>query len=160
MYFYDHFGSLNGNDILANIRYLAVACKCKYIILDHITIVLSGLDGDDRKNLDVTVTKLRSLCQELNIAIIMVSHLKRLEGNRDHVDGVQISLGHLRGSGSIAHLSNLCIGLERNQQGDNPNEMLVRILKNRFNGKTGLVDTLHYDDETGRILNRTQLSDF
>ena len=54
---------------------------------------------------------------------------KRLEGNRDHVDGVQISLGHLRGSGSIAHLSNLCIGLERNQQGDNPNEMLVSILK-------------------------------
>ena len=42
LYFYDHFGSLNGNDILANIRYLAVACKCKYIILDHITIVLSG----------------------------------------------------------------------------------------------------------------------
>ena len=160
LYFYDHFGSLNGNDILSNIRYLAVACKCKYIILDHITIVLSGLDGDDRKNLDVTVTKLRSLCQELNIAIIMVSHLKRLEGNRDHVDGVQISLGHLRGSGSIAHLSNLCIGLERNQQGDNPNEMVVRILKNRFNGKTGVVDTLHYNDETGRILNRTQQSDF
>jgi twinkle protein len=124
--------------------------------LDHITIVLSGLDGDDRKNLDLVVTKLRSLCQELNITIIMVSHLKRLEGNRDHVDGVQISLGHLRGSGSIAHLSNLCIGFERNQQGDNPNQMTVRILKNRFNGITGVVDYLQYDNETGRIFNSSR----
>ncbi len=155
LYFYDHFGSLNGDDILSSIRYLARACNCKYIILDHITIVLSGLDGDDRKNLDIVVTKLRSLCQELDISIIMVSHLKRLEGNRDHVDGVQISLGHLRGSGSIAHLSNLCIGFERNQQGDNPNLMNVRILKNRFNGVTGVVDYLEYDNETGRLFNAT-----
>ena len=156
LFFYDHFGSLNGDDILSSIRYLAVACNCKYIILDHITIVLSGLDGDDRKNLDLVVTKLRSLCQELNISIIMISHLKRLEGNRDHVDGVQISLGHLRGSGSIAHLSNLCIGFERNQQGDNPNLMTVRILKNRFNGITGVVDHLQYDNETGRIFNSSR----
>jgi twinkle protein len=156
LYFFDHFGSLDGNDILNNIRYLARACNCKYIILDHITMVISGLDGDDRKNLDTVVTKLRSLCQELDITVIMVSHLKRLEGNRDHVDGVQVSLGHLRGSGSLGHLSDLCLAFERNTGGDNPNLMNVRILKNRFNGVTGVVDYLEYDNETGRLFNATR----
>ena len=58
---------------------------------------------------------------------------------------------HLRGSQAIAQLSDMVIGLERNQQADKiSNETRVRVLKNRFSGETGHCLTLHYDHDTGR----------
>ena len=99
------------------------------------------------------MTSLRKLVQELNIALITVCHLKRLEGNRDHVDGARTSLGHLRGSGAIAQLSDMVLGCERNQQDEeNKNLMTIRVLKNRFLGKTGIACQLQYDDKSGRLL--------
>ena len=43
------------------------------------------------------------------------------------------------------------LGLERNQQGDNPNMTTVRVLKNRFSGETGIGTYLRYDRDTGRL---------
>ena len=98
------------------------------------------------------MTKLRSLTQQLGLSLIVVSHLKRLEGNKDHVDGVRTSLGHLRGSAAIAQLSDMVIGCERNQQSeDNPHLMTVRILKNRFTGQTGVACQLQFNHDTGRL---------
>ena len=45
----------------------------------------------------------------------------------------------------------MVIGLERNQQGDNPNETIVRVLKNRFTGDTGPACSLYYEKSTGRL---------
>jgi twinkle protein len=45
----------------------------------------------------------------------------------------------------------MVIGLERNQQGENPNETVVRVLKNRFSGETGVTGALTYSTETGRL---------
>jgi len=62
-------------------------------------------------------------------------------------------LSHLRGSASIAHLSDSVIGLERNQQaeGDEANTTVIRILKNRYTGETGVTSHLHYNKDTGRL---------
>jgi twinkle protein len=57
----------------------------------------------------------------------------------------------LRGSHSIAQLADAVIGLERNQQGENPNELVLRVLKNRFTGDTGVAGMLRYFKETGRL---------
>ena len=81
-----------------------------WVILDHISILVSGNEGDDRKNLDIAMTQLRTLCQELNIGLILVSHLKRPDG-RGHEDGAAVSLSQLRGSHAIAQLSDACIGI-------------------------------------------------
>ena len=63
------------------------------------SILISGLDiVDERKALDVLFTKLRTLTEELGVSLICVAHLKRLDGNQDHTDGVQVSLSHIRGS--------------------------------------------------------------
>jgi twinkle protein len=43
------------------------------------------------------------------------------------------------------------IGLERNQQGENPNETSIRVLKNRFSGETGEAGKLYFDKVTGRL---------
>ena len=60
-------------------------------------------------------------------------------------------MSHLRGSGGTAHLSDIVLGLERNQQSDAPHETVVRVLKNRFSGNTGIACTLAYDSLTGRM---------
>ena len=84
----------------------------------------------------------------------MVSHLRRVDGNRGHENGIETSLSHLRGSQSIAQLSDCVISLERNQQSEDEQEAnttRVRILKSRYTGDVGLATHLVYDRETGRL---------
>ena len=97
------------------------------------------------------MTKLRSLVEELGIALILVSHLKRPDG-RGHEEGAQTSLSQLRGSHAIAQLSDGVVGMERNQQDDiQANVLTLRVLKNRYSGDTGLACQLEYCKETGRL---------
>lgn len=153
-FLYDHFGSLDSSNLLSKLRYMIVSLGCKRIFLDHISIVVSGMDADEdggeRKAIDKLMTNLRSLVEETGATMFVVSHLKRPE-KKGHEEGAQVSLSQLRGSGAIAQLSDMVIGLERNQQGDNPNVLTLRVLKNRFCGDTGVSGYLEYDPETGRL---------
>lgn len=156
LYLYNHFGSLDSDSLLSKLRYLAVGAGCDFIILDHISIVVSGLDdmGDnERRVIDVLMTKLRSLVEETGVGMILVSHLKRLPGAKGHEDGEKTSLSHLRGSGSIAQLSDQVFGLEGNQQDEaNKNKRIIRCLKDREGGETGVRSTAIYRAEEGRLL--------
>lgn len=154
IWLHDHFGSTAIDNIVAKVRYMAKALECKFIFLDHITIIVSSMDNpDERKALDEIMTKLRMLVQETGITLFVVSHLKRPEG-KGHEEGASTSLAQLRGSGSIAQLSDMVIGLERNGQHEDEkirNTTKVRVLKNRFAGVTGPACELVYNHETGRI---------
>lgn len=153
-FLFDHFGSTGIDNLLARCRYMAKALGCKYVILDHLSIVVSAQDnGDERKAIDAVMTQLRTLVQELSIGMFLVSHLRRTSGT-SHEDGGRVSLSDLRGSQAIAQLSDCVIGLERNQQADDPverNTTLVRVLKNRYTGETGPACYLHYEKDTGRM---------
>jgi len=152
---FDHFGSIDNDEILARIRYMAQALDVKWAILDHLSILVSGQeDTDERKSIDILMTKLRSLVEQTGICLLLVSHLRRPSGDRGHEDGKEISLSHLRGSASIGHLSDMVLGLERNQQDEDPiasNTTTIRILKNRYTGDTGIATHLFYDKSTGRM---------
>jgi twinkle protein len=154
VFLFDHFGSTSVENIINRVRYMAKALSCKYIFLDHLSIIVSAQEsGDERKAIDEIMTKLRMLVQETNIALIIVSHLKR-PPDRGHEEGAATSLAQLRGSGSIAQLSDMVIGLERNGQHEDPierNTTKVRVLKNRFAGVTGPAGNLLYNKETGRM---------
>jgi len=156
VYLFDHFGSSDVDNIANRIRYMAKACDCRVIFLDHISIVISGQDnGDERKAIDNMMTKLRTLVQELEITLICVSHLRRPQGNQGHEDGGSVSLSQLRGSGAIAQLSDAVITLERNSMAADDNERhmtKIAVAKNRYNGYTGPACTLKYDMETGRMV--------
>ena len=154
-FLYDHFGSLDSGNLLSKLRYMIVSLGCKRIFLDHISIVVSGMDtdedGGERKAIDKLMTNLRSLVEETGATMFVVSHLKRPE-KKGHEEGAQVSLSQLRGSGAIAQLSDMVIGLERNQQGANPNVLTLRVLKNRFCGLTGVSGHLYYNQDTGRLV--------
>tara|TARA_R100001015_G_scaffold18757_2_gene12796 strand:+ start:1402 stop:3051 length:1650 start_codon:yes stop_codon:yes gene_type:complete len=153
---FDHFGSIHNDEILDRIRYMAKALDCKWIFLDHLSILVSGQEdnGNERKLIDMLMTKLRSLVQETGIGLILVSHLRRPIGDRGHENGREISLSQLRGSGGIGHLSDMVIGLERNQQADDEdiaNTTTIRVIKNRYAGDLGVGCYLYYDKDTGRM---------
>jgi twinkle protein len=158
VFMYDHWGSTESDNLLAKIRYLARGCGCQYIILDHISIVVSGIEGgDERRIIDNMMTNLRSLTEELNIGLIVVSHLRRPSGDRGHEEGQVTSLSQLRGSASIAQLSDIVIGLERNQQDEETSNITtVRVLKNRWSGDTGVAGQLSYSTTTGRMVQTDQ----
>jgi twinkle protein len=157
LFLYNHFGSLDSDSLLNKLRYLAVGAGCDIIVLDHISIVVSGLEdmGDnERRVIDVLMTKLRSLVEETGVGMVLVSHLKRPSGDKGHEDGVQVSLSHLRGSGSIAQLSDKVIGLEGNQQDEeHSNERVIRCLKDREEGeRVGILGHATYQPDIGRLI--------
>ena len=153
LFLYDHFGSMEPDRLIEQIQYMATAEGVDVVILDHLTIVISGLaDVDERRAIDITCTKLRQVVENTGVAIILVSHLRRPQGV-SHEQGSQVSTSDLRGSSAILQLSDLCISAERNQQGApaERSEMQLRILKNRHTGSTGPIDKLLYDENTGRL---------
>ena len=154
VFMFDHFGSNSIDNIVSRVRYLAKGLDCKYIIIDHVSIIVSDQShGDERRALDEIMTRLRTLVQETGVSMIVVSHLRRPDG-KGHEEGAATSLSQLRGSASIGQLSDMVIGLERDAQNDDPeirNTTRVRVLKNRFAGLTGPCCNLQYDVDTGRL---------
>jgi twinkle protein len=154
LYFYDCFGSTAIDNIINRVRYFARGLDCRYILLDHVSIVVSAQDhSDERKALDEIMTKLRMIVQELGITLFVVSHLRRPDG-KGHEEGAATSLSQLRGSGSIGQLADMVLGLERSAQHEDPierNTTRVRVIKNRYSGETGKACAVLYDKYTGRM---------
>lgn len=136
---YDHFGSNEIDSIVSKVRHMA-ALGCKYIVLDHLSIVVSNQAGDERKQLDEITTKLKTLCMEANIALIAVIHQNRQ--------------GQIRGTAGVEQLANIVVRLERDLTAIDPwrrNVTKVWVEKNRFCGRTGPASWLFFDDITGRM---------
>jgi twinkle protein len=160
-YTFDHFGSIGSDTILNKVRYLAKGCGCDFIILDHLSIIVSGMDvsEDERRTIDMLMTQLRSIVEETGVGMHLVSHLKRPSGDKGHENGAEVSLSQLRGSHSIVQLSDIVIAIERDQQAEDKDERdtnRMRILKNRYAGITGLAAQVRYVRETGRLVPEEQ----
>jgi|TARA_B100001093_G_scaffold66428_1_gene56433 twinkle protein len=156
---HSHFGTNDIDDIFTKLRFMIIGCDCKWIVVDHLHMLVSAVhEGDERRAIDAIMTRLRSLVEETGAGIILVSHLRRVDGNKGHENGIEVSLSHLRGSNSIGQLSDCVIALERNQQSDDPEEARttrLRVLKSRYTGDVGMAARVIYDAETGRLTELT-----
>jgi len=150
-----HFGMNDLDSIFSKLRFMIVGCGCKWVVVDHLHMLVScSVEGDERRTIDNIMHRLRTLVEETGAGLILVSHLRRIDGNRGHENGIATGLSHLRGSQSIAQLSDCVLSLERNQQSDDPIESSttkVRVLKSRYTGDVGLATSLYYDNNTGRL---------
>jgi twinkle protein len=156
----DGFTSSNSIDAIVNkVRLMKKVYGCDYIFLDHISIIVSGQEqGDERKALDEIMTRLRKLVEETGIHLFLVSHLKRPQG-KGHEEGAATSISELRGTAGIGQLADNILGLERNQQSDDEfirDTTIVRVLKCRITGITGIGSYLKYNLRQGRILEITE----
>lgn len=152
---YDHFGSLDSDHLLSKLRYMVTGLGAEYLFIDHLSILLSGSDfmvagGDERKQLDYTMTKLRQFTEQTGAGLFLISHLKRPSGDKGFEDGIDPNLSALRGSQSIAQLSDAVVSVSRNaSEGDNT--IKIKCLKNRHAGITGIIGHLAYDTSTATL---------
>lgn len=156
LHLYDSFGSMDIDVILDKMRYLVVGLGCDFIIFDHLSIAVSGIETNDEQKLtSILVTKLQSFVQETGCGIITICHLKRLAADKGHEDGADISLSHLRGSGAIAQLANIVLAFQKPKKYPHSNFIKAVVLKNRYNGRKGLCGgtetCLQYNHDTGRM---------
>lgn len=147
---YDSFAEAETDRLLAKLAYMRSGLGCDVIILDHISIVVSASgESDERKMIDNLMTKLKGFAKSTGVVLVIICHLKNPDKGKAHEEGRPVSITDLRGSGALRQLSDTIIALERNQQGDMPNLVLVRILKCRFTGDTGIAGYMEYNKETG-----------
>lgn len=138
LHLYGHFGSDDPDVIINTIRFLVAVCGCKYIFLDHISIVISGLvEEDERKALDKISTQLAMLANDLDFCLVMVSHVN------DH--------GQTRGSRNISKVAHKWVHLERDIKAADERERNTTYLtvnKNRGGHETGPAGRLYFDPAT------------
>lgn len=147
---YDSFAEAETDRLLAKLAYMRSGLGCGVIILDHISIVVSASgESDERKMIDNLMTKLKGFAKSTGVVLVVICHLKNPDKGKAHEEGRPVSITDLRGSGALRQLSDTIIALERNQQGDMPNLVLVRVLKCRFTGDTGIAGYMEYNKETG-----------
>ena len=161
LYIYDHLGNSGLQNLCARIEFMAVSLGVDVIVLDHITAAATGLltsDNDfeggssERLLIDNIMKELRALVSRTGVRIDVVSQLKKTQ--KAYEEGDRITLQDLRGSGSLSSVPNTVIALERDRQNPDSriaNTTIVRVLKNRLTGKSGVAACLYYDHGTGRM---------
>jgi twinkle protein len=134
LHIYSHFGSDDPEILLDNIRFLVGVRSCRWILLDHIGMAVSGLLGDDeRRALDYLSTRLEMMVKELDFGLLMVSHVN--------------DNGLTRGSRMISKICDIRIDLTRDLEAGEKTTHL-KISKNRFCGRTGPAGDLIFDQNT------------
>lgn len=139
LFIYSHFGSDDPEAILNKIREMVAVCGCKFIFLDHITLLVTGRESqeDERRDLDMISTKLAEMTRELDFTLFLVSHVN--------------DEGKTRGSRNISKVADLILALDRDIEAadvDERNRTHLVCKGNRFSGKTGPAGILKFDPKT------------
>ena len=135
---------------------------CKYLFIDHITILVSegaeGLTGNEA--IDKVMNDLLRISKQHNVWIGLVSHLRKMQtSGQSFEEGRLPTVDDIRGSGSIKQISHDIIAFARNIAAEDPeirNTIFTSVLKSRYTGQTGPSGSCQFDHDTGRILNDHQ----
>lgn len=149
LYLYDNYGAADWNDIKERIRYLKHAHGVQFFFIDHLT-ALSAMEEDENKHISKMMVECSALAKELNVWILYVSHLTTPERG-SHEEGARVTIRQFRGSRTIGYWTHFIFALERDQQDEEDNNVIVfRVLKDRFTGRSlGKTWELTYNPKTG-----------
>lgn len=157
---FKHFGSIPVNDLITKLKQMVCLYHCRYIVLDHLSMVISGLNvKDERKELDLAMTQLAAFCKQFNVFILVIAHLRRTEiippkdkEGRPLPFWYPVRKENLRGSGSQEQLSWVVLGVEAEEMPDRSRGRVRLVcLKNRPAKTLGVADVLIMDPETGKF---------
>lgn len=158
----DHFGSLPVSELMAKIKHMHFVEGCSYILLDHISLVISGSQvADERKELDMVMTELAAFCAANDVCIIAVSHINRTgadqfkppKGKENESYWVRVTKEMLRGSAALEQLSWTILGLEPEILPDRSRgNVRLTVLKNRTWGFLGEADEFSVDQNTWEVV--------
>lgn len=156
-----HFGSLPISELMNKIRHMHLVEGCSYIVLDHLSVVISGSHiENERKELDIVMTELAAFCAANDVCIIAVSHINRSaaeqfkppKGGEDKPFWVTISKEQMRGSAALEQLAFIVLGLEPQILPDRSRgNVRLTVLKNRPWGILGVADEFSIDEDTWEV---------
>lgn len=162
LYMLDHFGSLPVDDLMNKIKHMVLVDGCKYIVLDHISAVISGLqDDNERKSLDIAMTNLASFCAANEVHLLVVTHINRTDsqqflppkGKEDQPFWVNVRKESARGSSALEAFAWNIIGLEPEIMPDfSRGRVRLKVLKTRFGDSLGIADVFTLDNDTWEIV--------
>jgi twinkle protein len=153
----DHQGSIADGSIVDQLEYMALM-GCKYLFIDHITILVSEGAGNLTGNeaIDKTMNDLLRVSKRHGVWIGLVSHLRKAPtGGKSFENGNLPSLDDIRGSGSIKQISFDVIAFARDMLAEDErvrNTIKMAALKCRYTGLTGSCPGAYYDHQTGRLM--------
>ena len=156
-----HMGSMKPDSVIKTMEWMAVR-GMKYIILDHISMVFSGTETqNERKEIDMLMTKLAAFVVATGVHVIAVSHIKRVaysppkdkDGSVKYPHWVEVGVDAARGSGAFEQIAFNIIALEPEKLEDGSRGRLrTKVLKNREWGWLGVGDVLTMHPSTGRLI--------
>lgn len=157
----DHFGSMPIDTLLTKINLYVKLHGVEYLILDHLSMVISGSRvSDERKELDIVMTELAAYCAANKVCIIAVSHLNRdiakdfkpQKGKENEPFWVPVGKESMRGSSSLEQLAWGVLSLEPQIMPDKSRgNVRLGVLKNRPWGYLGIADEFKMNDKTGLL---------
>jgi len=107
------------------------------------------------------MAEVAGIAQELNIWIMLVSHLNPPKKGASHEAGGRVEQNQFTGSRAIMRWSYLMLGIERNTIAEDVEERqkgLIRIIKDRFSGQaTGKTIGFRYDVDTGTLIESDEI---
>ena len=160
LFMFDNFGSNDWETISSKIRYMFYNYDCRIFYIDNLT-ALNAHASDERRNLDGLMADVAGLAKELDVWILLVSHLNPPKSGASHEAGGKTEQGQFTGSRAIMRWAYAMFGIERNtlhEEYEDRNKGLIRVLKDRFSGNaTGQTVGFRYDSATG-IVHETEES--
>jgi Replicative DNA helicase len=162
-----HFGSLPVSELMNKIKHMHLVEGCSYILLDHLSMVVSGSHvTDERKELDIVMTELAAFCAANDVCVIAVSHINRSaaeqfkppKGAEDKPFWVKVTKEMMRGSAALEQLSFVIIGLEPEILPDRSRgNVRLTVLKNRPWSYLGVCDTFKIDETSWEVILHQEL---
>lgn len=154
LFMFDNFGANDWATISDKIRYMKHNYGCRIFYIDNLT-ALNATAQDERRNLDALMADVAGIAKELDIWILLVSHLNPPKSGASHEAGGKTEQNQFTGSRAIMRWAYAMFGIERNTLHEDPierNKGLIRILKDRFSGSaTGRTVGFQYDKDTGIV---------
>lgn len=154
LFMYDNFGSIDWEVIKDKIRVMAHNFGVTTFYIDNLT-ALTAHAQDERRFIDSFMEEACTLAQELDVWILIVSHLNSPKKGASHEEGGKVLPNQFTGSRSIMRWAFYMYGLERNAQATTEAErskVVFRFIKDRYSGtSTGKTISLRYDSSSGLL---------
>jgi len=148
----DHQGDVCDDELKNKIEYMVKACGCKGIILDPLTLALSGKANE---GMDEFMSWLLRFTKQNKVIHINVAHVRKSgSGSQANSRGAEIHEEDIKGSGSIFQVGMINILLMRDKEHPDPrvrNTTKVVVSKARRTGNTGPAGFWYYDQQTARL---------
>lgn len=129
IYYYHHeVAEPTVNQLRFLIEKMKKEVGCEVVLIDHLHCFSRSFENQANE-IGVIVRALKKIALDLNVAIMLISHVRKIEGKR------RLELDDLRGSSFIAQDADMAISI--NQEEDRPYVLEVDVQKNRNKGRKG-----------------------